>query len=261
MCAVFGYLGTLPRNDWKLAHYLLVELAIASERRGTDAFGYAALTSQGEMLWARQPGPARDLFEGKEFEKPRGRRIHMVIGHTRLATNGAPAVNGNNHPHVAGRVSEGGDSRLQDSGSPLWAVVHNGFIPAHEEKAAALKLPLHSQCDSEILVQALCRYRERAGPDVCLSFGGKQSVLAINARTRRMLAWTNGEMPLVAFRADGLPGLWWASTEEIAREAMVAVGLTARFAEAKPDQIYRMELSDGQVLVETKRVRAKSPRR
>jgi len=159
----------------------------------------------------------------------------MAIGHARLATTGAPAVNGNNHPHLAGD----------------WALVHNGFIPAHEEKAAALGLSLRSQCDSEVLVQALCRYRERAGADVCLALGGKQSVLAINARTRHLLAWTNGEMPLIAFRVDDLPGLWWASTEEIAQEALVTVGLQGRFADACPSIVYRMEISDGQVVIET----------
>ncbi|MBN1460007.1 MAG: hypothetical protein JXA57_10740, partial [Armatimonadetes bacterium] len=82
--------------------------------------------------------------------------------------------------------------------------------------------------------------------------GGKQSVLAINARTRQMLAWTNGEMPLVAFRVDGLPGLWWASTEDIAREAVDALGLDARFAETRSGVVYRIDLSDhGQVLVQT----------
>jgi glucosamine 6-phosphate synthetase-like amidotransferase/phosphosugar isomerase protein len=241
MCGVFGFAGDLTGREWRVAHRLLWELALASEQRGTDAAGYAALTSRGELLWQRQPGPARELFAKREFGALSRRRVAMVIGHTRLATTGAPAVNGNNHPHLAGN----------------WALVHNGFIPAHEEKAAKLRLPLHSQCDSEILVQALCHYGERAGPDVCLSFNGKQSVLALNNRNRHMLAWTNGEMPLVAFRVEDMGGLWWASTEEIAREALEAGGLHARFAEAKPGLAYRMEVDDdGQVVMHTQRLKA-----
>ena len=235
MCGVFGRIGDLQNEARPLVHRLMVELAIAHECRGTDAAGYAALTSRGRLLWKRQPGPGGELFGGASFASLRRHNLVMAIGHTRLATTGAPAVNGNNHPHLAGD----------------WAVVHNGFIPAHEEKAAALRLPLHSQCDSEILVQALCGNGEHAGPDVCLSFGGKQSVLAINARTRGMLAWTNGEMPLVAFRGDDLPGLWWASTEEIAREALDALGLDARFAEARPGVVYRMDMRDGEVVIQT----------
>jgi glutamine phosphoribosylpyrophosphate amidotransferase len=249
MCAVFGYLGALSGKDWRLAHQLLVELAVASERRGTDASGYAALTRGSKLLWERQPGPARHLFQGKGFGNLRGRRIQMVIGHARLATHGSPAVNGNNHPHLAG-------SDLAGNAPAQWVLVTNGFVPAHAEKAAALRLPLHSQCDSELLVQALYRYGEHAGPDVCLSFGGKQSVLAIHTTTRRMLAWSNGAMPLVAFRVDGLTGLWWASTKEIAQDALAAVGLQARFADARPGVIYSLEVINGQVVIRTQHAKA-----
>jgi len=108
MCGVFGSAGDLTRREWQMAHRLLVELAAASEKRGTDAAGFAALTSRGELLWQRQPGPAGALFRSPDFAGLRRRNIVMAIGHARLATTGAPAVNGNNHPHLAGD----------------WAVVH-----------------------------------------------------------------------------------------------------------------------------------------
>ena len=165
------------------------------------------------------------LFQGREFAALRRKNVVMAIGHTRLATTGAPAVNGNNHPHLAG----------------AWALVHNGFIPLHERKATILGVSLKSQCDSEILAQALNRYGEADGPDVCLALGGKQSVLAINARTKTMLAWTNGEMPLVAFRVEGMPAIWWASTEAIAEDALCEVGMQARFATVEPGVVYRLE--------------------
>jgi glutamine---fructose-6-phosphate transaminase (isomerizing) len=149
----------------------------------------------------------------------------MVVGHTRFATNGAPLININNHPHFAGD----------------WTLVHNGYIPLHEHKANALGLRLRSDCDSEILVQTLSRYGELQGPEACLALGGKQSVLAINQYSRKLIAWTNGAMPLVAFRIDTLPGLWWASTDEIARRALRRVSLRAEFASAEPGAIYRSQ--------------------
>ncbi|MBP7868678.1 MAG: hypothetical protein KA002_01295 [Firmicutes bacterium] len=237
MCGVFGYIGELDRPQWLLAHRLLRALAVASERRGTDASGYAALTTRGELLCQRQPGPARRLFNARQFGLLGSRRVRALIGHTRLATTGDPGCNDNNHPHLAGD----------------WALVHNGFVPGHREKAEQLKLRLRSQCDSEILVQALRRCGELAGPEVCLSLDGKQSVLALNARERTLVTWTNGGMPLVAFRVKGWSALWWASTEEVSREALAAVGLRAQFASAKPDYVYRMEVRDGQVAVTTRR--------
>jgi len=225
MCGVFGFAGNLTRREWALAHRLMVELAIASEERGTDAAGFAALTASGELLWQRQPGPARLLFQGREFAALRRKSVVVAIGHTRLATTGVPAVNGNNHPHLAGD----------------WALVHNGFIPLHEHKATVLGLRLKSQCDSEILAQVLARYGEAEGPDVCLALGGKQSVLAIDTRAWAMLAWTNGEMPLVAFRVEGMRAIWWASTEEIAEKALCEAGLLASFARVEPGVVYRLE--------------------
>jgi len=225
MCGVFGFAGNLTRREWALAHRLMVELAIASEERGVDAAGFAALTASGEMLWQRQPGPARLLFQGREFAALRRKSVVMAIGHTRLATTGAPAVNGNNHPHLAGD----------------WALVHNGFIPQHESKATILGVSLKSQCDSEILAQALDRYGVAEGPDVCLALGGKQSVLAVNASARTMLAWTNGEMPLAAFRVEGMRAIWWASTEAIAERALCTVEMQARFATVEPGVVYRLE--------------------
>jgi len=83
--------------------------------------------------------------------------------------------------------------------------------------------------------------------------GGSQSVLAINRRSRHLFAWTNGRQPLVAFRADGLPGLWWASTQAIATRALEAVSLSGRIAAARPDVVYQLEFKNGEVAVHTDR--------
>ncbi|GEM_PF-549121 len=242
MCGIVGWLGS--PEEWPDAHGLLAELAAAHEDRGKDAAGWAVMNTRGQLVWQRRPGLARALFAGREYQALRRRRITMAIGHTRHATSGAPAMNGNNHPHLA----------RTGAGRGWWVTVHNGHLPDHRLLAARHGLRLTSGCDSEVLVRALARYREQDGPQVCLGMGGSQSVLALNTQTRRLYAWTNGEMPLVAFRVEGLGGLWWASTQAIAEKALVAVGLSARFAEAQPHLIYRMGVHDGQVVMETERV-------
>jgi glucosamine 6-phosphate synthetase-like amidotransferase/phosphosugar isomerase protein len=237
MCGVFGFIGAYQTQERDLAAGLMVKLALAHQERGDDASGYAALTAGGEMVWDKQPMPARRFFTAQTFAPIFRKRLVAVIGHTRHATLGAPAVNANNHPHLAGD----------------WAVVHNGHLHGHRIIALSHGLRLTSECDSELLARALAHYGEVDGPVVCLGMGGSQSVLAINRRSRHLLAWTNGEQPLVAFRVDGLPGLWWASTQAIATHALDAVNLTARFAAARPEVVYRLELRQGEVAVHTDR--------
>jgi len=244
MCGVFGFAGNLTQRQWGLAHSLLVELAVASEERGRDAAGFAALTSRGELICHRQPGPARELFSGPEFAALRRRKVTMVVGHARLATSGAPARNGNNHPHLAGE----------------WALVHNGIIRDHQRLAAIIGVRLQSECDSEILVHLLARHGEKQGPEVCFALGGKQSVLAIGSKSKVMLAWTNGEMPLVVFRASGLPAVFWASTGEIAARAAQELGLGIKFAHAEPGVVYRLEVRD-KVMVTKKTARESAGKR
>ena len=237
MCGVFGYIGTYQKQERDLMASLMMKLALAHQQRGDDASGYAALTAGGKLLWDKQPCPARYLFTAQAFAPLFRKHLVAAIGHTRRATLGAPTVNSNNHPHLAGD----------------WAVVHNGHLHGHRIIALTHGLRLISECDSELLARALSCYGEEDGPIVCLGMGGSQSVLAINRRSRHLVAWTNGEQPLVAFRVDGLPGLWWASTQAIATRALDAVKLSARFAVARPEVVYRLELSQGQVAVRTDR--------
>ena len=231
MCGVFGFIGAYRAQERDLVAGLMMKLALAHQERGEDASGYAALTAGGELLWDKQPMPARRFFTAQSFIPIFRRRLLAMVGHTRRATAGAPAVNANNHPHLAGD----------------WAVVHNGHLPGHRTIALTHGLRLTSECDSELLARALAHYGEIDGPVLCLGMGGSQSVLAINRRPRHLVAWTNGGQPLVAFRAEGLPGLWWASTREIAARAVDAVGLCARYAAARPHRVYRLAVSEGRV--------------
>jgi len=224
MCAVFGYVGKADRKRWRETHRLLRQLAIASEVRGKDAAGYAGIAQDGSVVWARQPGRAGVLFCSKQYGHLAGTPMAMFIGHARLATNGAPAENGNNHPHMAGE----------------WMVVHNGTLRAHQAVAQALHIRLKSQCDSELLAHLLERHGVKHGPAECLALWGSQSVLALATKQRVFLAWTDGNMPLVAFLVDGLPGTFWASTREIAVKAAAALGREVAFYTIKPNAVYRL---------------------
>jgi glutamine phosphoribosylpyrophosphate amidotransferase len=236
MCGVFGFAAgeRWTRAQQRLAMRLMEALARASEQRGVDAGGFAALSANGDLLWARQPGPAHELFESPAWRGLGERRLVAAIGHTRFATHGAPASNGNNHPHTVGD----------------WALVHNGVIPQHRRKARILGIQLHGQCDSELLAHMMSRYGERRGAAECMALCGSQSVLALHDTSRVLLAWSNGLMPLAAFRVEGavqaqrrMDGWWWASTADIAAEAADAAGVAIKVGRIESHQLYRMEAS------------------
>lgn len=230
MCGIFGFAAqeVLTPEEQRLAMRLMVELAVASETRGRDAAGFALLSTTGELVTRRQPGPAQGLFRGAPFLNQGRRRIAIAIGHTRYATHGAPAVNINNHPHLAGN----------------WGLVHNGVIPGHQAKAAGMRICLRGQCDSELLARVLARYGPREGPWECMELGGSQSVLAINCADRSLVAWTNDGMPLVAFRVAGVPATWWASTEDIASAATSRLRLSGEQFVVKPYTAYRVNAAE-----------------
>jgi len=224
MCAVFGFASErkLTAAEQRLALSLMHALAEFSMGRGRDAAGFAAATVGGELMWHRVPGPANEVFAGEEFAALRRRDIQMFIGHDRLATNGAPARNGNNHPHVVGD----------------WAIVHNGVVRHHVHSAAVMDIDLETECDSELLAHLMARYGREQGPRVCMAMAGSQSVLALNPKEMTLLAWTDGNMPLVRFAVPGHPAWFFASTREIALVAAEAVGVDIEFAPVRAFAVY-----------------------
>ena len=109
MCCLFGfvdYAGALRVNQ---KSHLIRELSIAAEVRGTDATGIAYNTSRGLQIYKR-PLVAHRLHLRIPAE------THVVLGHTRMATQGSAKKNYNNHPffgHVKGES---------------FALAHNGVI-------------------------------------------------------------------------------------------------------------------------------------
>lgn len=94
MCCLFGlmdYGGALTAKEKARA---LHALATAAEARGTDATGIAYL-SDGRMHIYKRPLPGRRF----QFRIPGDTRV--VMGHTRLSTQGSARKNYNNHPFRA----------------------------------------------------------------------------------------------------------------------------------------------------------------
>jgi hypothetical protein len=131
MCGIFGYAsstGKGPDVD------TLVKIALATEKRGEHAHGWAWSDPKGGLGHYKAPGKisAPDAIERLVDMT---RNAVAIIGHCRLATHGTPAENQNNHPHP-----------LRDG-----FYVHNGIIHNYEQLLQSYGLKPASACDSEVL--------------------------------------------------------------------------------------------------------------
>jgi glucosamine--fructose-6-phosphate aminotransferase (isomerizing) len=149
MCGIVGYVG--PREGVPVVLEALRHL----EYRGYDSAGIAVHCGD-RLEVLRAPGKLMNLTE-KAYAA--GLHGHLVLGHTRWATHGAP-IERNAHPHTDER------SRI--------AVVHNGIIENFRELKGELEaqgVRFSSDTDSEVIAHLLAR----AGgdlPNAVLAVGG-----------------------------------------------------------------------------------------
>ena len=109
MCCLFGmidYKDTLSRRQ---KTRMVRALAEASEARGTDAAGIA-YNAGGTLHIDKRPGPAHTIH----FTVPGDAKV--IMGHTRMTTQGSALKRQNNHP-FAGRARREG-----------FALAHNGVL-------------------------------------------------------------------------------------------------------------------------------------
>lgn len=133
MCSLFGlidYQNTLTRRQ---KNHILQVLSKECEVRGTDATGIA-YNFEGSIKVYKRPLAAHKL----KFHVPN--EVHVVMGHTRLATQGRPADNFNNHPWSTG----------------TFALAHNGVLWNDRDLRQTENLPdTRIQTDSYVAVQLL----------------------------------------------------------------------------------------------------------
>ena len=109
MCCLFGihdYSSCFSKNQ---RNTILSILSTECEARGTDATGIA-YNANGKLSIFKRPLPARRM----RYLTPDSAKV--VMGHTRMATQGNRKRNYNNHPFVG------------LAGNTLFAFAHNGII-------------------------------------------------------------------------------------------------------------------------------------
>ena len=133
MCSLFGLIDYQNTLTTRQKNRILQVLSKECEVRGTDATGIA-YNFGGSIKVYKRPLAAHKL----KFHVPNG--VPVVMGHTRLATQGKPADNFNNHPWSTGS----------------FALAHNGMLWNDKELRQTENLPdTHIQTDSYVAVQLL----------------------------------------------------------------------------------------------------------
>jgi glucosamine 6-phosphate synthetase-like amidotransferase/phosphosugar isomerase protein len=136
MCGLFGFMQIGVSNRIQLRS-LALHLANASAERGEDATGYA--TIENTHLIVRKKAQRSALFPPVLIQSK------ILVGHTRLATRGAPDLDCNAHPFL---------SRCE-----RYAFCHNGVANTDYERLKPHLVGIKTEVDSE----GMLRYLEQFG--------------------------------------------------------------------------------------------------
>ena len=137
MCAIFGLLDPRETLTRKEKQRIIQALGWEAQIRGTDATGLAWV-EKGRIGIRKAPCAARRFafrFPGE---------VKILMGHTRMTTQGSEKQNQNNHPFPG------------KAGTTSFALAHNGVLHNDSELRRTHRLPgSRVQTDSYVAVQLL----------------------------------------------------------------------------------------------------------
>ena len=196
MCAIFGLIDYGKQLTARQKNKIISVLARACEVRGTDATGIA-YNHGGSLRIYKRPLPARKM----RFRIPGG--VNVVMGHTRLTTQGNEKYNQNNHP-FRGELEHA-----------QFALAHNGVLWNDQMLRLEQQLPQTSiETDSYVAAQLI----EKQGTldfdslkNMAEKVEGSFTFTVLDEQDNVFLV--KGDNPLTIYRYDGF--LFYASTEDI----------------------------------------------
>ena len=196
MCSLFGLIDFKGVLNTHTKNKILNTLARECQVRGTDATGIAYNFNDRLRIYKR-PIPARKM----KIHIPHG--VNVVMGHTRMTTQGNAQFNQNNHPFL-GHV---------DSGA--FALAHNGVLWNDKELRATENLPLTSvETDSYVAVQLLEKNKTLDFNSLQFIAEKVEGSFVFTVLDKDNSIWfVVGDNPLCIMFYDGY--LLYASTQEI----------------------------------------------
>lgn len=213
MCCLFGLIDPQQRLTGKQKTRLLHALATAAEARGTDASGIA-FNAGTHLVIRKAPIPGHRL-------KTRVRDdTQVIMGHTRMTTQGDAKYTRNDHP-FRGSTPAGG-----------FALAHNGVLYNDRQLREALHLPdTNIETDSYIAVQLI--ERKKALDLSTLKYMAEQVEGSFSFTVldgENTLYIVKGDSPLYILRWLSLGVYIYASTEDILRAALRMASFSLRGA-------------------------------
>ena len=208
MCSLFGFVDYEHQLSRKQRHRLLTTLSIACEERGTDATGIS-YNHNGKQFIYKRPLPAHLMWYRVPAEAA------IVMGHTRMTTQGSPRHYWNNHPF------EG------TAGGTKFSLAHNGCVHNDRYLRRNLKLPnTKIETDSYIAVQLIEKYGKLDFEGLRYMAEELEGSFTITALTEKdELYFVKGNNPMCIYHYPDKGIYVYASTEEILRMAMLKAKL------------------------------------
>lgn len=207
MCCLFGFIDYAGALSVTQKSRLIRELSIAAEVRGTDATGIAYNTSRGLQIYKR-PLAAHRLHLRIPAE------AHVVMGHTRMTTQGSAKKNYNNHPFF-GCVK-----------GKHFALAHNGIVWNDLELRRTKHLPRTKvQTDSFIAVQLIEQQKALNLSSLKCMAEQVEGSFSFSVLSEQDELWlVKGDNPLTIVHFPTVGVYVYASTAEILNRALTRYG-------------------------------------
>lgn len=208
MCAIFGLIDYGKVFTAAQRECFMNVLATECELRGTDATGFAFNSSEKLRIYKR-PVVAHEISLKLSDD------ANIILGHTRMATQGDCKKNYNNHPFF-------GEVR-----NTKFALAHNGIVYNDHKIADDMKLPKSRiETDSYVAVQLLEKsgeLSEKSLTEIAEKINGPFVFTVLDERNNSY--FIKGDNPLALYHfADGFYA--YASTDQILENALDILGLS-----------------------------------
>lgn len=208
MCCLFGLIDYNHSLSTRQKNRILSVLAASCEARGTDATGIA-YHSKGRLRVYKRPIPTHLL----RFSLPDD--ANVIMGHTRMTTQGDARKNFNNHPFCGS----------SDNGP--FALAHNGVIYNDDRLRGPNKLQKPKiETDSFIAVQLLEQKRTLNFSSLrymAEQVEGSFTFTVLDAKDNLYIV--KGDNPLCLYHYPRLGIYLYASTQEILNQALARLAL------------------------------------